>query len=230
MPERDRDEWDRGRRVLRALLLDVEPWTQAAPVLLADWGAFVVPAGSREGLPFVGLWRGELSGPEWTEALQRGSENALSFGLNLLTVALAAQEDRPAVTLQPSRTEQQVQWRLSGRRWGDLFVRLTPQALEVTNAADGEPPRSATADDPSPLQETAREEFPQAAVFAWCHTARLRSPDGLPALLAVTGPRGLGPLAAVGEVSGLFDQLFAASTFHPDRIELRLGGLVTSER
>lgn len=237
LSEQDRREWQRGTRVLRTLLLDVPPWTEALPALLSDWGGYVVlrPESDQQpprSHPFVGVWFARWPGSDAAGSLRTGGENALSFGINALAAALAAQEDRPPVLLQQVRTADGTEWRLSGRAWGELAVRQTEQSLQVaTSVAELQRRQSALrAEGDSPLVSTARRHFPEAAGFLWLNAKPLRQAGGLMALQLSTGGQVNPPVAALGELTQVFDELFAAVTVQPARLELRLGGLLSEQR
>lgn len=234
LPEHDRRELQTVGTVLKTLLLGTDPWVVALPTLLSDWGGYIVlrpvtdqtPPRSH---PFVAVLSSRL--PESMTAEARfGLENALAFGVNAIAATMASEKNRPAITLQHQQQEASQDWRISGRPWGEMALRIAPDSITLSTSAtelERSPERSAAAGQ---LQQALAQRFPNPAAFIWLNMRQYRGSLAPIVLQAIAGGKEPPPLAVLNELSKLFDDAFAAVTIEEQRIRLSAGGRIDHAR
>ncbi len=256
LSESDREKFDQGMMIIKAVLLEQDPWQDVGRALLQDWGAWLVasPRGAAPASsPLAGVWRSQLNEALWENPqLRPALENGITLGMNLLLIlnnarpgALPLQLHREADSFPETRQSQTREWVLTGRPELDLAVKLTSGELVVaTSAATLAVPDSGAADagsaentavnhgaNSTELLTTSRKYFPVPMTFLWCSLQNWRHPAAdrkltPQALLALVAP----PTApVVTTLSELFDELYVAVSVDSDSWSLDAGALSRPE-
>jgi len=219
----DREGLEKGRRVLRGLLMGRDVLADVSPHVLGDWGVAIESRAPRDD---AGAWwrawdctATSFLPAEMPRELRDGVDNALLFAMNMAAADRNNREETAAwhvertdssqgsrrVLVGPDGIEPAFAW-LPGR----LLLANHPELLD----------RPAFADEHSPLAVTAAHRFPDARIFAWLNLQQLREAFGNDEVRDPAPPslaKVLRPLAQLG------DQLFVAASWKESEVRFRAG-------
>lgn len=240
-PDVRTEEFSRGRNFLKSLLLDRDLFTDVLPNTLRDWSISLisVDAAVSESSPvdLVGQVSLNSAQPGAEVPLDRSLDNALQFGMNLLSGMLSHQRGTSGglVVVKSTTSEAGVERTLDGLKVWSPGYRVSPQQLMVATSASAlarvQTPAAAAVRD-SRLAACERRYFHSASQLVWLDAVRLRSiltthSNWIAGQLEPASQDGrdrvLQHLSKLTEAATVVDAAFVAAKFDEDSVHFVFG-------
>lgn len=222
-PERDRESWEKGRRIARGFLGGRDLIDDVLPALASDMGLYLVPAAERDSLfPYDGVAVFRFPNDEKSAGLHLALDQAFSAGMALLSIQSAEQHpDREAPVVRSDVAEGKIV------RWLDTSLpvrvayQLTPTELTVSRSVKSL--RRHLAAQSSPSASTAfsvaqDKWFPECGPFVYVAARKLREEKNTG---GVEPPR-----PWIEQVWQLLDGAYVGAKFEGERATIRMGAVV----
>jgi hypothetical protein len=231
------EEFARGRNVLKSVFQGRDPFTEILPQVLRDWTVSLVPASevSTDHSPV------DLVGDFSIDAdpsLAKNLDQAIHFGMTLLSAALSHQRDASAgpVLVETQSTQDGIERWISGiKNWSPaslmmserLVLASSHQAIAIRTASKGN-----DAIKMSRLAAHERQYFHRTSQLIWIDLVQLREVvtkrgDWIASHLAADSTndrqRIQKHLSRIEEIAKLFDAAFLAAKFDEQGVRVVFG-------
>jgi hypothetical protein len=229
LSERERTEWQKGRRVLRGLLGGRDAVDDVAPQVLTDWGVAIE---TRKPPANTGKWWQPWSAtavsflsPDMPRTVRDGLDNALLFGLNALAIDHNTKTEAGDWRVEPSQTEFVTRRVLHGPpEWEPVFAWTAERLVLATDAAALDRGALPAAKSNTALQATAARHFADARWFVWLDVQRLGE------VARRSGVRAWPLSLALQPVAQLADEAFVSGRWTESDVRIRAAVLMAPKR